>query len=148
MRTHAKSLLGFKGKDYQTMARLNRPYTDDEIAAYERDDTPSYFATRKLRVDFTRPLTGFALNLEAHDYFVRHLLHDFQGGAYKSAGVPAHYINEDHIGAAFSTYMATCRDQYRLISSPPDKAKADRRKQRLRQNSRKNTVRLHAEDSI
>lgn len=41
MRTHARSLLGFTGKDYKTMARSNRPFTKAEIKDYENSGVDS-----------------------------------------------------------------------------------------------------------
>lgn len=90
-------LLGFKEKDYKTMARLNPPLTDAEIHEYEDNLEASYFAKRKFRVDFVKPWAGFPFNIEARDYFVRHLLRDFTGGGYRSSGVPA----RSHVVAFF-----------------------------------------------
>ncbi|KAJ2970977.1 hypothetical protein NUW54_g12609 [Trametes sanguinea] len=134
------NIASFQGNDYKTMARLNPPLTDEDIKTYEESSTESYFAGRKFRIDFTRSWLYFPFNIEARDYFVQTLLRDFQGGSYKNLNIPARYINFDHIAAALDTYIEYCREIYRSIVKPPSKEKVERRKQRVRRNSRKNTM--------
>ncbi|OSC97454.1 hypothetical protein PYCCODRAFT_1428489 [Trametes coccinea BRFM310] len=140
VRAHVAHLLGFKGKDYATMVRRNPPLTDDEIKQYEETTSANYFARNRFRLDFTRSPTAFAFNVEARDYFIRHLKRSVQGGSYKKAEIPERYLTEDHIGSAFDTYMETCREHYRLIKKPLSEAESRRRKQRARMNARKSTA--------
>ncbi|KAH9894055.1 hypothetical protein C8Q73DRAFT_790647 [Cubamyces lactineus] len=140
VRTHAAQLFGFKGKDYATMVQRNPPLTDAEIAKYERDTSSNYFTKNPFRFDFSRSPITFSFNVEARDHFIRHLQRSFQGGSYKKAAVPERYITDDHIGAAFDTYMETCREHYRRTVKPLSEEEAQRRQQRARMNSRKNTL--------
>ncbi|KAI0666482.1 hypothetical protein C8Q78DRAFT_454103 [Trametes maxima] len=122
------------------MVRRNPPLTDDEIAAYERDDSPSYISKTRFRIDFTRSPTAFAFNVEARDYYIRHLLRAMRGGMYKNSGIPERYVNEDHIGSAYDTYMETCRERYRHVVNPPTSEKIEKGKAHSRRNSRKTTL--------
>ncbi|KAJ2981474.1 hypothetical protein NUW54_g10870 [Trametes sanguinea] len=148
VRDHTKTLLRFTGKDYKTMVDNNPPLTDEEIEAYRASSQPSYFAQHRFRVDFTKPWGGFDFNVEARDWFVQHLLRAFQGGSYSRANIPARYRTAEHIGAALDTYIETCRDEYRRITKPPDQATMDRRKERVRRNSRKNTLYMSREEVL
>lgn len=119
--------------------------TKDEISAYDTSPrNQEYFTPTTFRIDFSKPWTKFAFNIEARDYFLQHLLHTLRGGKYKKEEhwFPERYWTAYHLGAAFDTYIDTCRVKIRKIVDPHDSDDPDRDAQKARARSRRNTVRV------
>ncbi len=141
VRMHFLKLL--RVKSFEQMAEKCPPLADSEIAAYNRYPIDQeYFAPNNYRVDFSRSWTTFAFNIDARDYFIRHLQHALGGGAYRQDKYffPERYRTEFHLGAALDTHMEHCRARIRRINNPLSSDAEEEEKRKARARARRGTV--------
>ncbi len=141
VRVHFKKLL--RVKSFEQMAEQCPPLAEAEIAAYNRwPIDKEYFGPNNFRVDFSRAWATHAFNIEARDYFIRHLQHALAGGAYQHDNLffPERYRTEFHLGAALDTHMEHCRSKIRRINNPLSSDAEEEEKRKARARARRGTV--------
>ncbi|RPD78429.1 hypothetical protein L226DRAFT_558372 [Lentinus tigrinus ALCF2SS1-7] len=143
VRMHFKKLL--RAKSWEQMAEKCPPLAASEIAAYNKwPNDKEYFCPNNFRVDFSQPWNTFPFNVDARDYFIRHLLHALGGGAYPQDkfSFPERYRTEFHLGAALDVHMEHCRARIRRVNNPLDPDAQAEEAQKARARARRGT--LHA----
>ncbi len=141
VRIHFKKLL--RTKSWEQMAEKCPPLAPEEIAAYNRwPNDKDYFGPNNFRVDFSQSWTKFPFNIDARDYFIRHLLHTLGGGAYRQDkySFPDRYRTEFHLGAALDAHMEHCRAKIRRINNPLSSDAEEEEKRKARTRARRGTV--------
>ncbi len=144
---HFKKLL--RVKSFEQMAEKCPPLAEAEIAAYNKwPNDKEYFGPNNFRIDFSRSWATHAFNVEACDYFIRHLQHALGGGMYRQDKFffPDRYRTEFHLGAALDTHMEHCRARIRRINNPLSSDAEEEEKRKARARARRCMVSRNARD--
>ncbi len=141
VRLHFRKMLGVRS--FREMAEKCPPLTKEQIAAYHQSPTDrDFFTPQTFRPDFSQSWSKFPYNMEARDYFVRHLLHALAGGAYHKEKLtfPDRYKTVYHLGAALDAHMEHCRARVRKVNDPPSSGEEEDEEKAARARSRRTTV--------
>lgn len=131
-------------KTYGELAEKCTPLTDEELAHYKQHSmNKDYFSPKNFRVDFSQPWTTFSFNVEARDYFIRHLIHTLRGGKYKDKfAFPERYWTPYHIGASLDAHMEHVRQELRKKTNPKSDYDPEEDAKNARMRARRLTVSL------